>query len=119
MTDTSTTTAESGQTKTVAHSAGVLAHGLHAIAHHIALYQLPYLRVESYPARVDRAVIEVHVRDLDVEQWLATVHVDEVHREEADVPMTSAMVHRMVRLADSGVVVGLFSVEFGSSAVSA
>ena len=90
--------------------AGVLAHGLHAIAHHIGLYRLDYIRTESYPGAVDgRPVVEVVVDRHDIEGWLESVHIDAEHRDDQD---HSSLVRRYVRLPDSGVVVSLLTIEW-------
>lgn len=104
-------------TEPVTYQAGVLAHGLHAIAHHIGIYKLDYIRVESYPGAVDgRRVVEVVVDRFNVGDWLRTVHVDEEVREDDELvegsQTQSAIVRRFVRLPDSGVQVSLLTIEF-------
>lgn len=108
MTDTSTTN-DTAQERTAAHTAGILAHGLHAVAHHIALHRLPVLSIDAYPAGADRGtpVIKVQVSSFDVETWLPTVYVDEVHDDRVGEKIHQ---HRYVRLADTGVVVDLLCV---------
>lgn len=103
----------------VSYPAGVLAHGLHAIAHHIATYRLEYIRVESYPHVIDgRPVIEVHVDRFTIGSWLDTVHVDTEAREVTPAltagELSAVQYRRFVRLPDSGVRVSLLSVEFES-----
>lgn len=101
----------------VRYPAGVLAHGLHAIAHHVATYRLEYIRVESYPDVIDdRPVIEVHVDRFTIGSWLDTVHLDVEHRDVTPpldgVELQAVQYRRFVRLPDSGVRVSLLSIEF-------
>lgn len=102
-----------------AHSAGVLAHGLHAVAHHIALHRLPLLSVDASMPSIrtnTRPAIRVQVSSSDIPAWLPTVYVDDIEDQAVD-GTTGARIHRhrYVRLADSGVVIDLLSVERAST----
>jgi hypothetical protein len=96
----------------VRYPAGVLAHGLHALAHHIGLYKLDYIRAESYPEVIDdRPVLEVHVDRHFLDAWLETVTVDQEIRDDENLG-----VRRFVRLPDSGVRVSLLTIEWSVTA---
>lgn len=90
-----------------AHSAGVLAHGLHAVAHHIALNRLLVAAVDVYPLRGDGLpVITIRVADVDLPAWEASIVVDRV---ETETTARRSFEHRVSRLPDSGVVIDLMT----------
>lgn len=93
------------------HPAGVLAHGLHALAGHIAEHRLPLISIDASPGS-DRP-LKVLVAPHQVRAWLDTVDVtSEDHQPYSNGSgRRSVHVHRTCRLADSGVIIDLASVE--------
>lgn len=99
------------------HAAGVLAHGMHAVAHHITEYRLPLNGISVTPHTFGRtSAIQVSLLDTDLEAWLPTVHVDDI---TSTAEGAFRHVVRRVRLADSGVTVDLVALERGREQVSA
>ena len=100
-----------------AHSAGILAHGLHAVAHHIALNRLLVTNIDVYPLRGDGLpIVTIRVADVDLPAWEASVVVDRV---ETETSTRYRYQHRVSRLPDSGVVVDLMTSQLLDQAVSA
>ena len=111
MTETSTTVT------TPDHSAGVLAHGLKAVARHMVERKLPApisIRAERFSRH-----IEVQVLGEDVTAWVDAMTVDDTHEHHfVDAGIRNSLTHRYGRIT-LGVRVDVVSLERNTPAPAA
>lgn len=91
------------------HSAGVIAHGLRAVAQHLFDHQLPSPLSIQFNRERDAILVHVDSTPASIELWVASLHLDHVEESRRG---HIAYVTSHGRLPDSGVRVDVLSVHF-------